>query len=397
MAGVLLRRVLLGLLALTTLAWLTAAASACPFCTMQGVTLTKDVSDASMVLYGTLTNAKLAAGDDGGGTTDLAIETAIKKHAILGDKKVFSVNKYLPPPTDVKDKFKYLLLFDVFKGKPDLIRLVVVKDGSDIVKYLQGALDVQAKGQPARLRFFFDYLDNADIEISNDAYKEFGNADYKDYRDMAKKLPADKLAKWLEDPNTPAFRYGLYASLLAQCGQEKHGDLLRTKLDDPKFRVGSSIDGVFAGYVILKPKDGWKYLRGILADPKQDFMFRYAALRAVRFFWDQRPDVLDKKQLVEGVGLLLDDGTIADLAIEDLRKWQRWEMCGQVLGLFGKKSHDIPIVRRSILRYALSCPGKKAEEFVAAQRQRDKDWVNDVNELLQLEIGAASKPASASK
>src|SRR5262249_5334574 len=140
----------------------------------------------------------------------------------------------------------------------------------------------------------------------------------KDYRDMAKKLPADKIAKWLEDPNTPAFRYGLYASLLAQCGQEKHGDLLRKKLDDPKFRVGSSIDGVFVGYVILRPKDGWKYVRGILADPKQDFTFRYAALRAIRFLWDQRPDVIEKKQLVEGVALLLDDGTIADLAIEDL-------------------------------------------------------------------------------
>ena len=394
MARVLLRRVLLGLLAVSALACLARPALACPFCTMQGVTLTKDVGDASMVLYGTLSNAK--PDGDGGGTTDFAIEEVVKEHAIRGDKKVLTVNKFLPPG-DAKEKLKFLLLFDVFKGKTDLFRLVVVKDGSDIVKYLQGALKVRGESLGARLRFFFDYLDNADIEISNDAYKEFGNADYKDYRDMAKKLPADKIAKWLEDPNTPAFRYGLYASMLGHCGTEKHGELLRKMLDDPKVRAGSGVDGVFAGYVMLKPKDGWKYLRGVLADPKQEFMVRYAALRSIRFFWESRPDVIDKKQLVEGVALLLDDGTIADLAIEDLRKWQRWEVCDRVLGLFGKKSHDVPIVRRSILRYALSCPAAKAEEFVKEQRQKDKDWVNDVEELLRLETGAANKPASASK
>src|SRR5207245_9704257 len=167
----------------------------------------------------------------------------------------------------------------------------------------------------------------------NDAYKEFGNADYKEYRDMAKKLPAEKIAKWLEDPNTPAFRYGLYASLLSLCGNEKHADLLRKMLDDPKVRFGSGVDGLLAGYTILKPKEGWAYVRNVLKDPKQEFMFRYAALRTVRFCWDQRPDVVNKKQLVEGVGLLLDAGTIADLAIADLRRWQQEEVGEKVKDL----------------------------------------------------------------
>ena len=55
-----------------------------------------------------------------------------------------------------------------------------------------------------------------------DAYKEFANADYKEYRPMAKNLSADKLAKWLQDPDTAQFRFGLYASLLGHCGTEKH-------------------------------------------------------------------------------------------------------------------------------------------------------------------------------
>jgi len=111
---------------------------------------------------------------------------------------------------------------------------VPVPADSDMVKYIKGALEVKDKSIGARLRYYFDYLDNKDTEISNDAYKEFGNADYKDYRDMAKELPADKIAKWLEDPNTPAFRYGLYASMLGHCGAAKHAALLRTMLDDPQ-------------------------------------------------------------------------------------------------------------------------------------------------------------------
>ena len=53
---------------------------------------------------------------------------------------------------------------------------------------------------------------------------------------------------------------------------------------------------------------------------------RYAALRAARFFWTSRPDVVAKKDVAAGVALLLDDGNLADLAIDDLRKWGRWEV-----------------------------------------------------------------------
>ena len=252
------------------------------------------------------------------------------------------------------------------------------------------SLAVKDKEVGTRLRFFFDYLDNPDLEVSNDAYKEFGNADYKDYRDMAKELPADKIAKWLQDPNTPAFRYGLYASMLGHCGTAKHAELLRQMLDDPQKRVSTGVDGIVAGYTILKPKEGWAYLQGILKDPSKEFMLRYAALRAVRFFWDSRPDILDKKDLVEGVCQLLEQSDIADLAIEDLRKWSRWEVAERILALSGKKSHDIPIVRRSILRYALSCPNQKATAFVEEQRKRDPEAVKDTEELLKLETGKTS-------
>jgi len=284
------------------------------------------------------------------------------------------------------------------KGKIDPYRGVPVPADSDIVKYLQGALAVKDKPVSERLKFFFNYLDNPDTEIANDAYKEFGNADYKDFRDMAKELPADKVARWLQDSNTPAFRYGLYASMLGHCGTTKHAEVLRAMLEDPQKRVSSGVDGILAGYTMLKPKEGWEYIRSILKDPSKEFMLRYAALRAVRFFWESRPDVVTKNDMVEAVCLLLDQGDIADLAIEDLRKWGRWEVADRVLGLYGKKSHDVPIIRRSILRFALSCPQlPRAATFVQQLRNQDAEMVKDVEELLKLETATPAPPAPAPK
>jgi hypothetical protein len=129
-------------------------------------------------------------------------------------------------------------------------------------------------------------------------------------------------------------------------------------------------------------------MRSIYKDPKKDFLLRFSALRAARFLRDYRPDLVKEDDLVEGVSLLLEQDDIADMAIEDLRKWQRWEMTDKILALFDRKSHDVPIIKRAILRFALSAPAKEhpnAANFVAAMRKKDAEWVQDVEELLQLE------------
>jgi hypothetical protein len=350
------------------------------------------VGQAKLVLYGELTNAKELPNGDG--TTDLVVETVIKNELagkktdpLAGKKTTVRLDRFLVPVGN----YRYLVYCDVFRGKTDPYRTVPVLKGGDLAKYVLGALAHKDEAIGKRLRFFFDYLDNADLEISNDAYKEFGNADYKDYRDMAKTLPAERVARWLKDPKTPAFRYGLYASMLGHCGKEEHAKLLHDLLEDPAKRLGSGVDGMLAGYVMLKPKDGWAYTRDILKDGKKEFMFRYAALRAVRFLWDSRPDLVDKKELTDGMGLLLEQSDIADLAIDDLRKRQCWDMAARVLALRAGKTYEIPIVRRAILRFALGCQDSSAKDsaaskaYVDEQRKKDAQMVADAEELLKLE------------
>jgi hypothetical protein len=360
-----------------------AIAMACPFCSMQGQTLTGDVNQASMVVYGTLANAKLEAdGGFGQGTTELHVEGYVKRNPAFGEPKIIMLPKYIP--TD-NNSARFLIFCDVYKGKIDPYRGVPIKSNSDLVKYLQGAMLVKEQRIDTRLRYFFDFLDSPDLEVANDAYKEFANADYKDYREMAKHLPPDKIAKWLTDPDTPNFRFGLYASMLGHCGTDRHAAVLRSMLDDPQKRLNSGVDGILAGYVMLKPKEGWDYVRGILKDPNKEFMYRFAALRAARFLIDSRPDLVPPQEVLDGLTALLEQADIADLAIEDLRKWHRWELAPRVLGLEEKKSHDIPIMHRTILRYALSCPRPEAAAFVESMRKKDPETVKDVEELLKLE------------
>jgi hypothetical protein len=386
---------------------LVSPGGACPFCGMQGPTLTGEVGQSKMVLYGTLANPDQKA-NNGDGATDLAVETVIKNelaghkdNPLAGDNKTVRLARYLP--TQAEDaKYRYLVYCDVFKGKIDPYRVLpVLKDGK-MAEYLLGALKHKDESIGKRLRFFFDYLDSPDLEISNDAYKEFGNADYKDYRDMAKDLPAARIVKWLENEKTPAFRYGLYASMLGHCGTEKEAAVLRKMLDEPAKRLGSGVDGMLAGYVMLKPKDGWAYTFAILKDGKKEFMLRYAALRAVRFLWDSRPDLVSKKELKEGMGVLLEQNDIADLAVDDLRKRCCWDMTARVLALRDTKAYEVPIVRRSILRFALGCKdnekdaSKKAAAvaYVEEQRKKDAQMVADAEELLKLEqTPSTSTPA----
>jgi hypothetical protein len=374
---------------------------------MQGQTLTGDVGQASMVLVGTLSNAKLTGADTLEGTTDLTIDSVIKDHDIIKGKKVVTLPKYIPG--DDK-KYKFLIFCDVFKDKIDPYRGVAVKADCDVAAYVKGALEVKDKKIGERLKYFFKYLDSDEVEISNDAYKEFGNADYKDYKDMAKGLPSATLVKWLKDPNTPSFRFGLYASMLGHCGKPEDAKLLRGMLDDPEKKVITGADGILAGYILLDPKEGWDYLRSTLKDEKKEFTQRYAALRAARFFHDSRPDVIPHDKVLGAVCLLLDQSDIADLAIEDLRKWGSWGVTDQVLALYDKKSHDVPIIKRSILRFALSArdlnpdgsvnadkPNPKASAFVAALRKKDAEMVESAEELLRLETtpAAPAKPDSS--
>lgn len=369
---------------------------ACPFCVAQrGPTLLGDYKQAAMVLVGRFVNAKLdAKGGLEGGTTDFAIEVVLKDHPVRKGRKVITLPRYLP-----NQKNRWVIFCDVFRGVIDPYRGEEITKGSKLVPYLKGLIARKDQSVEERLKWCFKFLNELDDTIvSLDAYREFAKANYSDYAEMGKQLDPDQIAGWLEDDKTPTFRYGLYGSLLGLCGKEKHAEFLRKKLDEPKVRKSSGIDGMLVGYVLIlnrhnRKSEAIQYLTRILDNPKEEFLMRYAVLRTLRFFWTTRKDVFTQDEITEMVSHTLRHPDIADFGIEDLRKWERVDRAKEVLALFGKKSHDIRIIKRAILRYALALQDKSplCREFVQQQRARDRRWVEETEELLALETTAPKK------
>ena len=357
-------------------------AAACSLCGagnfFQMKTMREDAGQAKLLLFGTLANPRLNAA--GGGATDLRIEAVLKKHDALGDKTSIEIPRYLPF-SDPKDPPRFLVFCDVYEGKLDAWRGVPVKTAA-AADYVKGAMGLDPKDPAGALLYFFRHLDSPDKEIANDAFLEFAKAGDADVGRVAAKLSADKLRGWVKDAQTPAERLGLYAFLLGACGKEPDAELLRALLLKPGERELVAYDGLLCGYVQLRPKEGWDLALELARDGKKPFGQRFAVLRALRFLHGLKPDDTRPKVLA-ALEAMIAQGELADLAVEDLRRWQMWEPTRAVLGLFGKKDSDGPLMRQAIVRYALSCPKDEAKAFVAELRKKDPNLVKDVEDVLQ--------------
>jgi hypothetical protein len=362
---------------------------ACEFCNGEREKpLVTQFEDAELVLVGHFENARQSADGISPGNTDFVIERVYKDHAMLKGMTKLTLPRYIP-----NSKTKFIVFGEIYKGKIDAYKGTPLVNDSEMLRYIDGMVKVKAKTCAERLRYAFDFLNSPESDVSMDAYREFARSDYADYKEMAKKLPAEKLAAWLKDPKTPSYRYSLYASLLGHCGTAEHGVQLRKMMDEmfADKTKGSGMHGLLAGYIMIEPEKGWTYVKDLVKDEDKYFLARFTGLQTMRFMYESRPDLRNKdadvarREIVNGVLGAMTSKELADFAIEDLRKWKRWECSGAVLGLFGQKDFNTTTIRKAILRYALQCPNADAKNFCEEQRARDPEWFDDTKELLELE------------
>jgi hypothetical protein len=172
-----------------------------------------------------------------------------------------------------------------------------------------------------------------------------------------------------------------------------------------------------ACYVMLDPVEGWSYLKNIMAghhlnaslaagaplwavqnpltkELRSPFLLRMAAMRSARFFFETRPDLVSKEKVVEGVLPLTGQEDISDLAIDTLRTWQQWQLTDDILNFYKLKSHDVSIIRRSILKFAMSAPAshKRAAKLVEEFRKEDPERYDQIQGYLDQERRALNKP-----
>ena len=251
--------------------------------------------------------------------------------------------------------------------------------------------------QTKRLEYFLPYFEHADMMISNDAFAEFAAAPYSVIKPLRDKLPREKVLAWLSDPKISVTRIGFYGLLAGLCGKAEDAVILEKKILtlDADFRLG--IEGVMAGYMLLRGEDGLKTLEdakmrtkvALNAEGKEvtlPFSETYAVMQALRFMWTYEPDHISRDRLKQSMRILLDRQELADLVITDLARWKDWSVQDQLMSMYSDEKYAIPAIRRAIVRYLYYCSQEKGEAGADGVVVRPDSAVKAEANLKELEL-----------
>jgi hypothetical protein len=284
---------------------------------------------------------------------------------------------------DPKKPPHYLVFVDWINGKLDFYRGVTAS--AAIADYLKGEMEIDLKDRIRVMRYAFEFLDHDDPEIAKDALAEFTRSPDSDIRTLARTLSPERIRKLLRPENTLPSRVRLYALLLGHCGDATDAKQLREILDR---RVNGesqhSLDGLFIGYILLAPKDGFEYARGLMGDPDNNFLVRYGVLLAIRYLHTMHPGVVPEKELIAAVARTLVQTDFADLAVSDFRRWDCFEYTEDILGLM-EREDSLPIVKRCVVAYAMTSPDPRAQMLIGELRLARSKWIEHAEQMLENE------------
>lgn len=373
--------------ALGLLSLVSAPISACSLCgsAARRIAFSQEWDRSQVVVVGRAVASRLTVNPGalpGSGSTDFEIETVLKSHPFLGKKREVTLNCYIPV-LDPKAPAVFLAFFDVSQEKLDFQAARQVRSKA-IVAYLDGAQALRGKSRVDLLLYYSRFLDHEDEQVAEDAFLEFARSTDQEVGAVTKRLTPERFRTLLKNPKLDAERISLFAFLLGSCGGAADAEFLKGMLDQPGAEASRALDGILAGYTVLRPRDGWEQAVRILSDAKKPFHHRHAVVRMIRFYHGWKP-VEFREEIVQCYRVVIRDGELADFAIEDLREWKSWDLTGAVLTQFSKSSHQAPILRRAIVRYALVCPLPEARKFVETVRGQDRELVRELEEDLAFE------------
>ena len=251
--------------------------------------------------------------------------------------------------------------------------------------------DVEQQGK--RLEYFIPFFESSDMTISNDAFAEFAAAPYAVIKPLRDKLPREKILGWLNDPKVSVTRVGFYGLMAGLCGREEDAAILEHKIMtlDADFRLG--IEGVMAGYMLLRGEEGLR----VLEDGKMrtkvakdaagkevplPFSETYAVMQALRFMWTYEPERISQERLKASMRILLERQELADLVITDLARWKDWSVQDRLMSMYGDEKFAIPAIRRAIVRYLYYCSQEQGEKGADGTAVRPA-WAVRADELLK--------------
>lgn len=340
------------------------------------MSLAQEFEQAQVVVYGHIANPKLDL-QTGRGTTEFHFDKIVKDDAAFPRQKMMVLSRYLPL---LDAKQAHYVMFYHLPAK-NLEPYTGRQIASPAVLEFIADLQKQRKDPVQGLVFAAKHLDHADPNIAEEAFLAFAQADNKVIAKAAKQLAPANVRQLLKAPDLEWEKLSMYAYLLGSCGDADDAGQLRTLLKGTSPRHKKACEGILAGYITIRPKEGWAYAHDLLKSD-ESFLMRYGALRAMRFFYNAHPEQ-NGAEVMKGMATAIGRADLADIAILDLTKWKRWDHTKLIVACYDKSSHKSVIVKNSIVRYALACPQPEARALVERVRRQDPELLKYLEEEMK--------------
>ncbi|MBY0585959.1 hypothetical protein K2X85_02220 [bacterium] len=343
------------------------SAVTCPFCAKMTRTLVDEVREADAVVYGKLERVS---------STRARLDHEIVVRPAL-ESSSWDIKITLAPDRIPQRQIVFLQrLQDTWVAQ----RLDTVSPA--VAEYLCEVWQAQDQPPAHRLEYFYSKLDSPEPRIATDAYGEFARASYRATKQAAHAYESARIRRWIEDPQTPSERVGLFGLMLGLAGQSSDRDFLDEVIHDPTEGQRNGLDGLLAGLYLLDPSHGESMIVELLRRQDSSSLQKASALAALRFIMADSPPA-DPGSMLRAVLPALDDQACAGQLIDEFRKAQIWDIGPEVVARFQKLRDPSAIVR-----FALMSPEPQAKAFIAHLEEVSPASVADARQSLQFEANA---------
>jgi hypothetical protein len=337
-------------------------AVACPFCDVVGRPLAARRDAAALVAVGE------AAGEARDGEAGVRQEF-VARSVIRGAG--------IAPGDDVRARVAGPVAGTALLLGDEAGRFEAVAADETLLGYVAAAPRTEA--DPAtRLAWFARWLEHPERVIAEDAFSEFGLAEFDAVVAAAGALDATKLRAWVAEPAIDQRRrgfYGLALGIVARRAVAAGDDVAATAclaaLEQALGAEGTDLragyDGLLGGLLVARGEAALDWLgeHGLVAADTRAGDARHT-LAALRFAWEYLADRVPRERVAAAAARLLANPAVAADTAVDLARWQHWSSVDEVASLWDRLGHDDPLVRRAVAGYLSACPLAAARAHAAA-------------------------------
>lgn len=357
---------------------------ACPFCAAPSRTLSEQMESFDIVVIAEMMTEPVAEDDVRLPRATFRVKQCLRGSELFSQEEIREGKEFESIVVSKKDKPGDLFLV-MGNGTRNINWSTPMQISPRVREYLE-----QLKGLPEsggdRLAFFYQFLEDDEPLLANDAYDEFASASYAAVKELGERLDRKQLVAWVQDPDVLKVRKGLYYTLLGICGGDDEIAFLEEVIQSGDRERQSGLDALIACYLTLKGDEGVPLVESTFLDnPAAEHIDVFSAITALRFHATEA-DKVSKDRIVQAFHYVLKQPKMADMVINDLARLEDWTVMDQLVAMFREaNSDDTKWVRTPIISYLQACPLPVAKQHIATLREIDPQAVERAEMLADID------------